>query len=267
MLTVNFIDDIRDFHVKFELRPTGDPYHRLPDDTQEFRLKFMLEELMEYAESVGYQLDATNTGDFVFRKISNEFKAAQALDGLVDLGYVLFGTAYLHRFPFTEAWSRVQEANMMKVKATHVSQSTRGYSADIVKPLGWKAPCLDDLIDPLRSASRQFARIFDKNVYSQLNILIIMDSEESAKRIRWEIDGMFENEHKTQVIVAGQPHNKKYISVVYLCTDEKLWPSNTSWLVHNVMPHVDEDGIMYILDGDDFTEVHLHGNEVRHSNA
>jgi predicted HAD superfamily Cof-like phosphohydrolase len=121
---MSFYSDIKDFHEKFGLAYTDGP-RQLPDDLASFRLKFMTEELTEYCE---YPLE-------------------DKLDALVDLVYVALGTAYLHGFDFDEAWKRVHEANMKKVKAkADGSDSKRGSAHDVVKPMGWTAPDLSDLV-------------------------------------------------------------------------------------------------------------------------
>ncbi len=77
------------------------------------------------------------------------------MDALIDLAYVLLGTAFLHRFPFNQGWERVQEANMAKVRADGKDdpRSHRGHSADIVKPEGWKAPSFEDILGPTKICS------------------------------------------------------------------------------------------------------------------
>ncbi len=141
--------DIERFHQKFGLEPTRDPGHQLPDDVLEFRLKFLLEELREYAAAVGYQLSWSSSTGIHFMKRGDEFNAEEALDGLADLCYVALGTAFLHRFPFNEAWQRIQEANMKKVRANSADDplSKRKHAIDIVKPPGWTPPVLVDLLD------------------------------------------------------------------------------------------------------------------------
>jgi len=67
------------------------------------------------------------------------------LDALVDLAYVVLGTAFMHGFDFNEAWRRVHAANMQKVRATSPDVSKRNSSLDVVKPEGWTPPDLSDL--------------------------------------------------------------------------------------------------------------------------
>lgn len=118
----NMLRDIKDFHEKFGLQYNGAP-RLLPPDVVEFRIKFMQEELNEYASAVA-------DGDIVGQ-----------LDALVDLVYVALGTAYLQGLPFQRGWDEVQDANMRKVKAGPNGEgSKRGSPHDVIKPPGWKGP-------------------------------------------------------------------------------------------------------------------------------
>ena len=138
--------DIGRFHDKFELKPTEDPGHRLPDDRLSFRIRFLFEELQEYCHAVGHPILAADERGHVTMSCEDEFDAEQAFDALIDLVYVALGTAFLHRFPFNEGWDRVQEANMKKVRASSEEQSKRGSKSDVVKPEGWTPPVLEDLL-------------------------------------------------------------------------------------------------------------------------
>lgn len=119
--------DIFDFHAKFGLTYIGGP-RNLPEEIKDFRIKFLEEELNEYKKSVE---DCDLEGQ---------------LDALVDLVYVALGTAHLQGFKFNEAWKRVHEANMRKVRATSEEQSKRNSSSDVIKPAGWEPPVLKDLV-------------------------------------------------------------------------------------------------------------------------
>jgi predicted HAD superfamily Cof-like phosphohydrolase len=119
--------DIHEFHTKFGHTKPDAPVD-LEFQTWEYRRRFMQEELSEYCE--GFAL-----GDL-----------EKQLDGLVDLVYVALGTAFMHGFNFDEAWRRVHAANMKKERATHPSQSKRGNVLDVIKPPGWTAPDLSDLV-------------------------------------------------------------------------------------------------------------------------
>jgi predicted HAD superfamily Cof-like phosphohydrolase len=141
--------DIGRFHEKFNLLPTDDPNHELPHDVLKFRILFMLEELLEYCNSVGASVEKVDDHwEVTVGREPATFDAEKAFDGLIDLVYVALGTAFLHRFPFNEGWARVQTANMAKVRASGHDdpRSTRKHSADIVKPEGWQPPVLSDLL-------------------------------------------------------------------------------------------------------------------------
>jgi predicted HAD superfamily Cof-like phosphohydrolase len=116
---------IAQFHEKFGLAYEGDP-RQLPQDLRDFRVRFMEEELREYVE-------ACINGD-----LEKQF------DALIDLVYVALGTAYLQGLPFRKGWLRVQAANMAKVRTQKPTE--RGGGFDVVKPKGWIAPVLSDLI-------------------------------------------------------------------------------------------------------------------------
>jgi predicted HAD superfamily Cof-like phosphohydrolase len=112
------IDDIKAFHEKFGLEYDGPP-RLLPKELGAFRLGFLFEELTEYAMAE-----------------TREDK----IDALVDLVYVALGTAYLHGFDWQTHWDEVQRANMSKVRTERPSDSKRGSSFDVVKPVGWIGP-------------------------------------------------------------------------------------------------------------------------------
>ena len=124
------------FHEKFGLQYNGFP-RPLPIEISVFRVGFMHEELKEYEEAVvAYNLSP------------NPKDLERQLDALVDLLYVLLGTAYLHGFAriWKTAFKRVHRANMKKVRAENSSESKRNSTQDVIKPEGWVAPDLSDLI-------------------------------------------------------------------------------------------------------------------------
>ena len=140
--------DIERFHEKFDLPPTADPGHRLPDDLLVFRIRFLFEELQEYCIAVGHMITVADETGHVTTVCANEFNPEQAFDALIDLVYVALGTAFLHRFNFNAGWERVQAANMAKERATGADdpRSKRHSAADIVKPEGWRPASLKDLL-------------------------------------------------------------------------------------------------------------------------
>lgn len=118
---------VAEFHQKFELKPTDQPDFPIEEI---WRLKnvHMQEELDEL------RIAAAN-GDL-----------EEYFDGLIDLVYVALGAAYLAKLPFDQGFLRVHQANMTKVRALRPEDSKRGSSYDIVKPAGFVAPTLTDLI-------------------------------------------------------------------------------------------------------------------------
>ena len=116
------IQDIADFHAKFEVHPPTNTPALLTGELLEFRLKFMQEELDETRE-------AAERGDL-----------PAFADGLIDLMYVALGTLHLARLPTQALWDAVHAANMAKVRARREEDSKRGSIFDVVKPEGWQPP-------------------------------------------------------------------------------------------------------------------------------
>ena len=115
---------VQEFHDRFAIPCYRVPAN-LPEDVAQFRIKFLQEELDEYKKSVA-------EGDL-----------AGALDALIDLVYVAFGTADMHGFSnFDAAFYLVHRANMLKERAKKASDSKRGSTYDVVKPHGWKPPAV-----------------------------------------------------------------------------------------------------------------------------
>lgn len=145
-LIPDMMRDMENFHRKFDLVYEG-PARSLPQDIGEFRMKFMREELEEYEEHHAHCLEEERQEppDVV----NYTYHLEHQLDALVDLVYVALGTAYLQGFrhSFGSAWTRVQEANMAKVRAQRIEDSKRGSTFDVVKPKGWVPPTHIDLVE------------------------------------------------------------------------------------------------------------------------
>jgi predicted HAD superfamily Cof-like phosphohydrolase len=176
-------EDVGDFHRKFGLETTdnGAP-QKLSVDAAMFRLKFLLEEVREYADAAGFTLDYA-----VYHKGSAQ-DLPGAFDALIDLVYVALGTAQMHRFPWAEGWAAVQAANMTKERCgidhkfvtgvgpkaedpdsdgcmhpldestacgkTRRAHSVRGSALDVIKPEGWNPPT-QNVIEALMRAGWQ----------------------------------------------------------------------------------------------------------------
>ena len=69
-----------------------------------------------------------------------------AFDALIDLAYFTLGTAHVMNLPWEAGWERVHAANMAKIRTERPADSKRGSGFDVVKPAGWSAPILDDLV-------------------------------------------------------------------------------------------------------------------------
>jgi hypothetical protein len=125
---VDPISDVYEFHVKFELVPTKKGI--LKSDLAWFRYRFGIEEIEEWR-------DSHDSGNLV-----------GCLDAMIDEVYVSIGTLVMHGFSEVEikdAWNRVHEANMKKVRVSVKHHSGRGSKYDVVKPAGWVKPDLEDL--------------------------------------------------------------------------------------------------------------------------
>lgn len=161
----NIIRDVKAFNEKFGLNALEPQTPEIIPDMGHLlmRANFMLEELVEYAEAAGLQLTVDEKG--VYFCPATPFAMGvgftgpnleKALDGLIDLIYVAAGTAIFHGFArrptqentiISEAWRRVHNANMHKVKAGFGAPvSKRDPRFDIVKPEGWIAPTFTDLL-------------------------------------------------------------------------------------------------------------------------
>ena len=70
---------------------------------------------------------------------------------IVDLTYVIIGTAWLFNLPFNAAWKEVHKANMKKVRG----RSRRSYYYDCIKPKGWQSPDIQKVIDNYKSKLKE----------------------------------------------------------------------------------------------------------------
>lgn len=139
--------DVKDFMGKFLQHYDGKP-RMLPDDLLKFRMDFMVEEFTEYSDhvlAIKKEIYSTLLPNVDEANITHHL--AEALDALIDLAYVVLGTAHLHGFDFVEGWRRVHDANMRKARAASSAESVRGSPYDVVKPPGWERPKHDDLVE------------------------------------------------------------------------------------------------------------------------
>lgn len=145
--------DVGRFHTKFGLPVSEGLQKHVPRKLLEFRLRFLLEEVLEFALAAGYDITvdpaplSDQPGIVRMLQVSDKMDHAGMFDALIDEVYVVLGTAHLFGYPWQEGWDRVQEANMAKVRArADGSNSKRGSSFDVVKPEGWVAPDIAGLL-------------------------------------------------------------------------------------------------------------------------
>lgn len=145
------LQDVVNFHEHFGFTESyqipDTPDHIQDSAIAVLRMNFLQEELNEYAEASGMEFDAEE-GKWYRAVDPDETSLARALDGLLDLQYVLLGTVHLHGFApvWDTAWSRVQQANMLKIRVENAADSKRGSTFDVRKPEGWTPPQFDDLL-------------------------------------------------------------------------------------------------------------------------
>lgn len=142
---VNMLQDIGEFYHRFGLTYTGRP-RALPLEFRQFRGDLLCEELNEYHLHSKAALEEIISD---YKLDDGEYTNALEgmLDALVDLVYVALGNAHLHGFDFEEAWRRVHQANMKKVRAERADQSKRKSQFDVIKPPGWEPPSHRDLVE------------------------------------------------------------------------------------------------------------------------
>jgi len=125
-------ESVGEFHRKMG-QPTayrGRAPEITSNDIHNYRIGFLNEELTELE-------DAHRAGDI-----------EGVADAIVDLVYVALGTAHYYGIPFDECFARVHEANMNKERANGSNGvSKRGEIEPVIKPPGWKAPVLSDVLE------------------------------------------------------------------------------------------------------------------------
>lgn len=134
------VGDIDQFHSHFQIKYDSIP-RDLPEDLMEFRLKFLAEELCEYAGVPDLTKKLIQSA-LLSHKTTNSLELK--FDALVDLVYVALGTSQFHGFDFREGWRRVHAANMTKRR---IQQGDKGRHMvyDVIKPESFVPPDLSDL--------------------------------------------------------------------------------------------------------------------------
>lgn len=121
------IEQVNEFHKKFGIDELHEESPRIIQNEEliGFRIKFMLEELTEFTNA------------------QKEKDHITAFDSLLDLAYVVYGTALTMGIT-PEMWNKgfdaVHRCNMQKVRAQSAAESKRDSAFDVVKPEGWVGP-------------------------------------------------------------------------------------------------------------------------------
>lgn len=120
---VDMWNDVIRFHQKYGIDYDGPP-RVLEASLEKFRRDFMEEEHKEFRDA---ETDA------------------RRFDACLDLIYVILGYCHLRGWDVPEGWRRVHMANMLKKLAE--KQDPKRHGMDVIKPPGWVAPNLDDLVE------------------------------------------------------------------------------------------------------------------------
>jgi predicted HAD superfamily Cof-like phosphohydrolase len=139
-MSSSLFEDVGAFHARFGLPVArakgGQQKPELPsEELVQYRINFLVEELEELVA-------AAKVHDLV-----------AAADAIADIIWVALGTAHYFGLPFDQVWEEVRRSNMekrpwadgdpVKRRAAHMSNM----SPEIVKPLGWKGPDIDAVLD------------------------------------------------------------------------------------------------------------------------
>lgn len=141
-------------HKKFQLLDRDEGPRTLTQEEYVFRITAMMEELLEYTNACSSNFSTKEKLDsimFQFKNILNntEFDnedLEDQFDALLDLAVFTIGTADRQNFPWDEGFMRVMEANMGKELGSN-GDKRGGFKRDLIKPDGWKAPDLSDLVN------------------------------------------------------------------------------------------------------------------------
>jgi len=113
-------EKVREFHEQFGV-PVAEQPRQLTADEFHFRFDFMHEELKEFAEAWGSS------------------SIVDQADALIDLSYVVLGTAAMMGLPWEELFDAVHKANMQKRRVAADDADAR-HAFDVRKPPGWTGP-------------------------------------------------------------------------------------------------------------------------------
>jgi predicted HAD superfamily Cof-like phosphohydrolase len=173
---LSMYQDVESFHIKFGL-PRFPSIGEMPKDLLDFRALFLKEEAQEIWEATATKNKTAALDGFVdlaYVALGTAWlSSASRLDvALANQDFSLLGVfgisvgirpeevtvelcasiasgcrvlALDNGFDFDEGWRRVHAANMSKVRATDAT-GKRKSQWDVVKPEGWVAPTMEDLV-------------------------------------------------------------------------------------------------------------------------
>lgn len=124
--------------------------HCLHPDKMRDRIAFLKEELNEL-EDAAAELSSIFYRDGPEAALRRSKLTAEIFDGLLDLNYVSCGTAVMMGMPWEEGWNLVQAANMAKMRVEKGKGGKDDHHLSIVKPEGWEAPKIQELIQKVRA--------------------------------------------------------------------------------------------------------------------
>lgn len=134
---------IRAFMDKFGILTNTTPVHLKPKLILD-RLQLMTEELCEFAIA------------------ADDHDLAGMADALVDLVYVVKGTAVQLGLPWAELMNDVHDANMSKEPGVNTKRGNQ--HVDVIKPTGWVGPQTETI---LKAAGYVRGRFFEDGVIYQ----------------------------------------------------------------------------------------------------
>ena len=120
----SYYEDVKTFHGLWHVPP--EKAKLLDDKEWARRVRLISEEWAELCKAHAF-------GDL-----------ASFADGLVDLAWVVLGTAVVAGLPFDALWAEVRRANMDK------KGSSLDASGKFTKPLGWKPPDIAGILEQFR---------------------------------------------------------------------------------------------------------------------
>lgn len=146
-LTKSNFDDVSQLHSNFDFLVSSRP-NKLTNDKMRERLELIAEEFLELVQASGFDLhivlDPWGSIEKIEIKTSCEFipSFVDQSDALIDITYVVMGTAVSMGLPWQELWDDVHRANLSK----KVGVTKRGHKKDLVKPDNWIGPKTEEIL-------------------------------------------------------------------------------------------------------------------------